>query len=242
MDSARQESGGNTAERATRPKRETLANLYQGFLTGIVRLMARRQKLGDPEAFRSRMKSALKEIRREATGIGYPPEDIDDAEFAVVAFLDEVILNSDDPSRPLWEKKTLGVEMFGEAAAGELFYDRIESYRKRNDSHGLAALLEIYLLCLLLGFQGRYAGSKGEIHAISDRLRRRVDSIRQTDPRLTPQALPKLNRDPAPLHSASSAPWRRLAIGAAAGAAALFVLLKVNLWWAARTLESAIRN
>ena len=72
-----------TAERDSRSKRESLAYLYQGFFTGIVRLQARRQHLGDPEPFRERMKGALKDVRREATSLGYPPEDIDSTEFAV---------------------------------------------------------------------------------------------------------------------------------------------------------------
>ena len=183
---AREQSREWTAEKSTRSKRESLANLYQGFFTGIVRLQSRRQQIGDSDAFRARMKSALKDVRREATAIGHSPEDINDTEFAVVAFLDEVILTSDDPARHAWAKKTLNVEMFGEAVAGEMFFDRLESFRKRTDSPGLADLLEAYLLCLLLGFEGRYAGMKGEIHAISSRLRSRIEAIR---PVSIPEAL-----------------------------------------------------
>lgn len=241
MEPARRESSGRQ-ETGTRPKRETLANLYQGFLTGVVRLIARRQQLGNPEAFRTRMKTALKDIRRDATATGYPPEDIDDAEFAVVAFLDEAILNSNDPARNEWEKQTLGVEMFGGAVAGEVFYDRIEAYRKRSDSQRLASLLEVYLLCLLLGFEGRYAGSKGEIHAISDRLRRRIEGIRQTDPTLTPQGMPALAETTVPASRQTQPPWKRWALATVGVAAALFLLLKLNLWWAASAIAPVVRN
>jgi type VI secretion system protein ImpK len=188
------------------------------------------------------MKGALKDVRREATSLGYPPEDIDSTEFAVVAFLDEVILSSDDTARDTWAKKTLGVEMFGEAVAGEIFFENIDSFRKRSDSPNLADLLEVYLLCLLLGFEGRYAGMKGELHAISSRLRNRIDAIRQTDPRLTPDAIPELEKQAFAPHFVRSTPrWKLIAIAGFAAAVAMFLLLKLNLWWGVRSLISALR-
>ena len=237
---AREQSREWTIE-STRSKRESLANLYQGFFTGIVRLQSRRQQIGDSDAFRARMKSALRDVRREATAIGHSPEDINDTEFAVVAFLDEVILTSDDPARHAWAKKTLNVEMFGEAVAGEVFFDRLESFRKRTDSPGLADLLEAYLLCLLLGFEGRYAGMKGEIHAISSRLRSRIEAIRQPDPRLTPEAVPPLEkRMPAPKLVRATPPWKLVSLGAIGVAVLIFLLLKLQLWWAVRGLDSVL--
>lgn len=237
----REQSREWAAEKHTRSKRESLANLYQGFFTGIVRLQSRRQPLGDPDAFRARMKSALNDVRREAIAMGHSPEDINDTEFAVVAFLDEVILTSDDPARHVWAKKTLNVEMFGEAVAGEIFFDRLDSYRKRVDSPALADLLEAYLLCLLLGFEGRYAGMKGEIHAISSHLRSRIEGIRQPDPRLTPEAIPPLEKRPfAPKPASVIPPWKRVTLVAIAAAMLIFLLLKLQLLWTIRGLDSVL--
>lgn len=238
---ARNESPGRTTQ-DSRSQRDTLANLYQGFFTGIVRIQAHRQQLGDPETFRARMKNALKETRRDAITAGYSPENVEDTEFAIVAFLDEVILNSDDPARQAWAKMTLNVEMFGEAVAGEVFFERLESFRKRQDSPRLADLLEVYLLCLLLGFEGRYVGSKGEIYAISHRIRNRLDAIRQTDPRLiTPEAMPPLEKRPPPLRFVQAAPrWKLLAFGGIAASLLAFLLLKLNLWWNIRALDTTI--
>jgi type IV/VI secretion system ImpK/VasF family protein len=239
MNPSREETRPRPATREEPGKRDTLANLYQGFLTAIVRLQGKRQQMGDPATFRARMKTALKDARREAAMLGYRSEDIDDTEFAVVAFLDEVILTSADPGRDAWAKQTLSVEMYGEAIAGEVFFDKVDEFRRRPDSAALAALLEVYLLCLLLGFEGRYSGTQAELASIANRLQGRLDSLRQLDSRITPEAVPQERRDPAgPARSAVN--WRRIAGIAVAGSGLLFLILKLNLWWGVRSLDSVI--
>jgi len=191
-----------------RGRRDNLALLYQGFLTGIVRLQARRQQLGDAESFRERMKTALGDVQREATVLGYSSDDIRSAEFAIVAFLDEVILASDEPGRQQWAKQTLAVELFDEAAAGDVFFERLEALRTRQNTQHLADLLEVYVTCLLLGFEGRHVGLKGEIHASVEWARRRIDTIRQPESRLTPEAVPpRRNEAPPEAPAANQGPW-----------------------------------
>src|ERR1700757_2555418 len=90
---------------------ENLGVLYQGLLTTIVRLQSGRQHITDSESFKRRTKSALAEIERVAINDGYNGEDIRDTQFAVVAFLDEVVLNSPDPARSDWERQTLQEEL-----------------------------------------------------------------------------------------------------------------------------------
>ena len=104
------------------------------------------------------MKSALADVERDATAAGYSAHDIRDTHFAVVAFLDSVVLHSNEPARPEWERQSLQEEMFGQTDAGVVFFDKLESFRSRPDSEHLADMLEVYLLCLLLGFEGRYSG------------------------------------------------------------------------------------
>src|SRR5438309_1967330 len=157
---------------------ETLALLYQGILTGIVRIQAGRQPLADLETFRKRMKAALLEVEREAGIAGYRPVDIREAEFAVVAFLDETILSSKEPKAEEWRKRPLNVDLFGQAIAGDVFFDKLADTERRPDSPQLAELLEVYLLCLLLGFEGRFAPPlRGEAYRIMERLRGRIESI-----------------------------------------------------------------
>jgi type VI secretion system protein ImpK len=77
------------------PKLDRLALLYEGIFTAIVRVQTGRQQVQDLENFRTRMKQALREISSAAARKGYSAEDVQEANFAVVAFLDETVLTSD---------------------------------------------------------------------------------------------------------------------------------------------------
>src|SRR5215813_2514910 len=92
---------------------ENLALLYQGLLTGIVRLQSGQQRISDGESFRRRTKATLQEVEQLAVGAGYDTRDVKDTQYAVVAFLDSVVLHSKDPVRGEWERRTLQEELFG---------------------------------------------------------------------------------------------------------------------------------
>src|SRR5689334_3958404 len=88
-----------------------LALLYEGLLTGIVRLQASRQHISDGESFRRRTKASLADIEHVAVPAGYDGQDVKDTHFAVVALLDSVILHSNDAIRAEWERKCLEEEI-----------------------------------------------------------------------------------------------------------------------------------
>jgi type VI secretion system protein ImpK len=168
---------------------ENLPLLYQGLLTGIIRLKSQRQHLSDGESFRRRTKATLQEIERVAAASGYDNRDVRDCHFAVVAFLDEVVLHSKDPVRAEWEQRTLQQDLFGQTDAGVVFFDKLDQFRTRRDSEQLADVLEVYLLCLLLGFEGRYAGGRrGELEGLIETLRMRIEYIRGRADQLSPYA------------------------------------------------------
>jgi type VI secretion system protein ImpK len=168
---------------------ENLALLYQGLFTGIVRLQAKRQHISDGEAFRRRTIATLQEVERVARSAGYDGRDVRDTHFAVVAFLDSVVLHSNDAIRTEWERRTLQQELFGVTDAGEIFFEKLEQFRQRGDSEHLADILEVYLLCLLLGFEGKYSGRlRGELHSIKEAVAMRIDDIRGQHRRLSPAA------------------------------------------------------
>jgi type VI secretion system protein ImpK len=182
----------------TTPSQENLALFYQGLLTGIVRLQSQRQHISDAESFRRRTKATLHEVEQVAIAAGYDGRDVQDTHFAVVAFLDAVVLNSRDPIRGEWERKPLQEELFGKAEAGVVFCAKLDAFRARRDSAQLADILEVYLLCLLLGFEGRYAGGmRGELESITHRIRKRIQDIRGRSRQLSPSGF--LPPDLAPL-------------------------------------------
>jgi type VI secretion system protein ImpK len=219
-----------TREQVGTARSDTLALLYQGIFTGIVRIQAGKQGLADLESFRRRMKGALQDVEREARMAGYEPAQVRDAEFAVIAFLDEAILSSKDPKAEEWRKKPLNIDLFGQAVAGDVFFEKLADIERRLDSPQLADLLEVYLLCLLLGFEGRFGPPlRGEAHRIMERLRARVETIRAMDYKLSPP-LELSTDEPAPISPAWHQ-WRWWVLGVA-GAAAFFFL-----YWAILTFR-----
>jgi len=216
---------------------DTLALLYQNILTGIVRIQGGRQPLTDVDTFRRRMRAALQEVEREASAAGYGSAELRDAEFAVVAFLDEAILSSKEPKAEEWRKKPLNVELFGQAVAGDVFFDKLLDIERRRDSAQLADLLEVYLLCLLLGFEGRFAPPlRGEAYRIMERLRTRIESIRGSDYKVSP---PMEFRAETPVAApAASEKWKWWVLGSLAALLLLFLVYKWSLSWRADQLES----
>jgi type VI secretion system protein ImpK len=218
----------------------TLALLYQGLLTATVRVRSGRQQIADAEAFRGRTMAALRDVERDGIAAGYDSNDIKETHFAVVAFLDWVILNSSQPIRADWERRSLQQDLFGHAHAGDVFFEKLNRISERRDTPGLADILEVFLLCLLLGFQGRYAGASGtQADGIAETVRHRIDHIRGEPPSLWPGGPAPGAFQPEP--SVAARPKRQLlyaALSAAGFAVLLFALLKSNLEWLAADVRA----
>lgn len=165
---------------------------YQGALTAAVRIQSGRQQIGAPSALRGRMKDVIAEIDREALRRSYTTTHAAETHFAFIAFLDEVILNSDDPMRDEWAKKPLQEEVFGVSTAGEQFFHKLDHLLSLPDSPEWTDVLEVFLLCLLLGFQGRYIrGNRAELDVYTRKLQQRLERTRGQQGALSPQGLPQ---------------------------------------------------
>src|SRR5580658_8538612 len=159
---------------------DNLALIFQEVLTAIVRLRSNRQELTDADSFRFYMREAIKTAIQEARGAGgYNGDDIKMATLALVGFLDESVLNTQNPLFANWPRKPLQEELFGIHMAGEIFFRNLEQLMGRPDSADLADLLEVHYLCLLLGYGGRYSiGGRGELQAITTATGERIRRIR----------------------------------------------------------------
>lgn len=220
MQSAATPSGSQGANR--------LSLLYQHILTGVVRLQSGKQKIADIETLRRRMKGALDQAEREASLAGYDAASIREASFAVVALLDETISSSKEPNVNVWQKRPLNIELYGQAVAGDVFFDRLHELERRPDSSQLTDVLEVYLLCLLLGFEGRFAPPlRGEAHRIMERLRLRIEAARQSDYRLSPPVT--INEGTAAPPAKATYPWYLWAVGALVAVLLLFIGYSLNL-------------
>jgi type VI secretion system protein ImpK len=166
-------------EVSTKRRSENLAYIYQQILTVVVRVRSNRQAISDANSFRANIQSGLRAAEKDAVKKTYAPDDIRMVTLAVVAFLDESVLNSSNPIFSSWHSMPLQEEMFGHHVAGETFFENLEKLMSRPDSHDVADVLEIYTLCLLLGYKGRYGLSGPEAtRPLSDSAMDKIRRIR----------------------------------------------------------------
>jgi type VI secretion system protein ImpK len=109
----------------------------------------------DAAAFRHQVCRLMDGVERGAHALQLAAGDVAEARFAFCALLDEAVLNSKLPIRGEWECRPLQLQLFGEHMAGERFFNKLELLRREGAAR--LAVLEVFHLCLLLGFQGRYA-------------------------------------------------------------------------------------
>jgi len=209
-----------------------LALAFQEVFTAIVRLRYNRQNVTNSEAFRAQMKQALLRAEQEGRSGGYKPEDVRQVLFAVVAFLDESVLGSRNPIFADWPRLPLQTELFGRQIAGEMVFRDLQSTLARPDSAEVCDLLEVYALCLLLGFRGRYAaGGAGDLQSLISAIQEKIRRVRGPSGPLSPRGL--LPSDA--IRVANTDPWARrlgiLAFSALALAMVLFAVFKFLLNW-----------
>ena len=163
-----------------------LALAFQEVFTAIVRLRYNRQAVSNAESFRAQIKQALRVAEQEARSGGCSAEDVKQAVFALVAFLDESALSCRNPAFADWARLPLQAEMFGHQLAGEVFFQELQKTLNRTDSAETADLLEVYYLCLLLGFKGRYAAG-GDLRAIMAGIQEKIWRVRGPSGALSPR-------------------------------------------------------
>ena len=211
-------------------QRGLLAIILQEVLTAVGRVRANRQSVTDAATFRNHVKQLLSGAHEEARRAGYASEDVKLAIYAIVMFLDESILNSPLPALAGWSRKPLQEELFGEHMGGEVFFENLRTLIGRQDSEELADVLEVYQLCLLLGFRGRYgAAGQSEAQRWAGAAAEKIARVRGALGELAPGWAPP-ERESFPVHLD---PWlRRLAIGAlglATSAIVIWLVLRITL-------------
>ncbi len=107
------------------------------------------------DALRERAERALAELDHQSRSLGLDAEAAEAAGLAVAAFVDEAVIASQACDGAQWLAEPLQMGRFGDQAGGQRFFDRLEGLLRRVDPP--LPVLEVYLACLQLGFQGVYA-------------------------------------------------------------------------------------
>lgn len=207
-----------------------LAQAFQEAFTVAVRIRANRQAPADAASFRAHIKTLIGAADRAAKARGYDQEYVKLAVYAYAAFLDETVLHFSPSMFAEWTQQPLQQDIFGDALAGENFFRYLMELLGRQDSSDLADLLEVYLLCLQLGFQGKYpADDASGLHGLKGSIQQKIQRIRaELGPARRPWTLP-----PDEVVEAGTDLWLkrlfRVTIGAAAVALLLYLFFRFLL-------------
>lgn len=209
------------------PRTQSLASCYENSITSILRLTSKQQAVQNSQVFRTNIRAALKAAMEQARSLGYSGETIQLSLSALVAFLDESVLMLQSPAFADWPQRPLQEELFGHHRLGEVFFENLRNLLGRQDSQETADCLEVYCLCLLLGYRGRYAlGGGGEIETFLRQVREKIARFRGQLFFLRAGAPPPQVRQTAPIDR-----WSR-GLGVLAFCFLLAMLLAYGgFWW-----------
>jgi len=135
-------------------ERQRLSELCADCILLVIQLHVTKA-IENPEKLRRSIRDLFDDLDRNARRARYETEEVQNAKFALVAFLDEVVAGSEWDGKDSWLAYPLQLEHFNRNDAGEEFFARLELLRKRPQAN--AQVLEVYYLCLALGFKGKYA-------------------------------------------------------------------------------------
>lgn len=171
----------------------------------------------------ARFDDALKEFEAAATRFNVPLANIRLAKYAMTAFIDQKVLTSDLALKDAWLEKPLQMTYFDDFNAGEEFYVKLDQLRNSGDP-GRFDVLEVFYLCLVLGFTGKYGDKRGEEQRriLIDRVAREIGESRQSGTSLSPHW-----QQPATSGAGGTKWWLRAPAWAPPAAAVLVLLL---LW------------
>jgi type VI secretion system protein ImpK len=120
----------------------------------IVIRMREAEELGDPASLRKLILYYLDLFKKNCAVIGIAEPSIQEAVYAVVALIDEAVLSAKGACRDYWIARPLQLDLFGDNIAGEEFYRKLQKLLEQPEKK--KDVLEVYYLCLSLGFEGKY--------------------------------------------------------------------------------------
>ncbi len=109
---------------------------------------------GDAEVLKTRVYEMFERFESNARKFGIDNDKIRLAKFALVAFLDETIISSSWQQKEAWLSDPLQIKLFETFNAGEEFFTHLNELSQKTSVN--KEVLEVYYLCLSLGFKGKY--------------------------------------------------------------------------------------
>lgn len=182
------------------------------------------------QQFRQEVLNALQRIESEAPQHGIEREDATKAAYALSLFMDEQVGESEWTGKMQWIGEPLSIMKLQDPEGGINFFNILDSLGERQK-----AVKEVFLVCLSLGFRGKYA----EIEDITQQSAR-IAEVRQKVLRtIHPSPLesrrllfPEAYTEAIPLEDEAPPPPRWW-VAASMATVAVCVLIYVLLFWSA---------
>jgi type VI secretion system protein ImpK len=160
---------------AVREARSLLDLMYEGLF--VVFMLNNGHRPSHAEHFKDRVRAVLGDFERGALALSATAEDVHACKFAYCALIDETMLAVPSVARDEWEQSPLQLELFGEQLAGERFFQQLEQQRSAVPPR--VQVLEVFHMCLRLGFRGQYALDGSEkLHYLTARLSDEIAHIK----------------------------------------------------------------
>jgi type VI secretion system protein ImpK len=116
--------------------------------------MREAEDLGDPASLRKLIRYYLELFEKNCKALKIPDDSITETKYAIVALIDETVLSTESACKEYWFSRPLQLDLFGDNIAGEEFYYKLQKLLLSIESK--KDVLEIYYICLSLGFEGKY--------------------------------------------------------------------------------------
>jgi type VI secretion system protein ImpK len=133
----------------------------------------------DVDALRRQTSQEVRAFEDRARSANVPPEDILAARYALCTAVDEAVMNTPWGSQSGWSGQSLLVTFHREVFGGEKFFQILE--RISTQSQRFVSVLELFYICLALGFEGKYhLDQRGatKLAEVRTELYRRIQSAR----------------------------------------------------------------
>ncbi len=162
-----------------------LRTLSQDFFS-LILMIRRGSEARNVDEFLTRVADYFRELEAQALAVGYSMDQVRDAQYALCAFLDESVLGAGASNiRQHLELHPLQYTYFGVHLAGEGFFERLEALR--TDVKANLDVLEVYHLCLALGFEGKFRlEHRDQLRYVASTLGQDIARYRQSSAVLSP--------------------------------------------------------
>ena len=202
----------------------SLLQLYTPIFTLVSTIEINRNQ-GAPEEVRAKTVQLLRSVGESSQISEKQASWVRDAQYAVAALVDESIMRSHWHGRDQWKALPLCTALGMTPNPGVHFYERLDYWL--NNSKPPTELLEVYFVCLGLGYQGRHFENAATLSQYKRSLLKILCGNSQESNVLSPNADRKA--DDVLRADSERFPWLWILIGSTASLLVMFLVLRLVL-------------